>query len=281
MTDRRDFLKSSLGAFCALNVPSFGFNVVASQKKKLDRIGLQLYTIRTELQKDFEKSIAKVAEIGYKELEFAGYYNRSPKDITRIINQHELDAVAAHISLEVLSTNLQEVVEGANTIGFRYVICPWLNVNEYSTMDSLKKLAETFNKTGEECKKAGIQFGYHNHYFEFQEVEGKLLYDVLLEETDPELVVMELDLFWIVRGDKNPLEYFKRYPGRFPLCHVKDMDEAEKMVDVGKGNIDFGQIFTQSEQAGLKHFFVEHDRPEDPFASIKASYEYLQGLEFG
>ncbi len=282
MVNRREFIKSSAGAFCALNLSSVNHNGFISPKKKLDRIGLQLYTIRTEMKKNFEESLAKVAEIGYKEIEFAGYFGKKPGEIAKILKQLELDAVAAHISLKDINEQFEETVEAAKTIDLHYVIFPsWFDRQKYSTKDSLKRFAEILNQAGEKCKSAGIQFGYHNHSFEFKEIDGVIPYDVFVKETDPELVVMEMDLFWIIKGGRKPLEYFKRYPGRFQLCHVKDMDKDQKMVDVGKGNIDFGEILTKSKQAGLKHYFVEHDNPDDPFESITASFKQLQGLEFG
>lgn len=282
MVNRREFIKSTAGAFCALNVSSINHNVFVSSKKKLDRVGLQLYTIRTEMKKDFEGSLAKVAEIGYKEVEFAGYFGRKPGEIAKLLKQLDLDAVAAHISFKDINDQFEKTVEAAKAIGLRYVIIPsWFDRQKYTTKDSLKGFAEILNQAGEKCKSAGIQFGYHNHNHEFKDVDGVIPYDVFVKETDPELVVMEMDLFWIIKGGQNPLDYFKRYPGRFQLCHVKDLDKDQKMVDVGKGNIDFGEIFTKSKQAGLKHYFVEHDNPDDPFASIVLSFKHLQGLEFG
>lgn len=282
MVNRREFIKSSAGAFCALNLSSINHNGLVTPKKKLDRIGLQLYTIRTEMKNNFEGSLAKVAEIGYKEVEFAGYFGQKPGEIAKILKQLDLDAVAAHIQIKDINEQFEETVEAAKTIGIGYVIIPsWFDRQKYKTKDSLKRFAEILNLAGEKCKSAGIQFGYHNHNFEFKETYGVIPYDIFVKETDPELVVMEMDLFWIIKGGQNPLEYFKRYPGRFQLCHVKDMDKDQNMVDVGQGKIDFSKIFTQSEQAGLKYFFVEHDRPEDPFASIAASFKYLKELEFG
>ena len=142
-------------------------------------------------------------------------------------------------------------------------------------------MAELFNKVGEKCQEAGLQFGYHNHDFEFDSLDGQIPYDLLLQGTDPKLVQMELDIYWIKKAGKDPLAYFERYRGRFALCHVKDMTEAEEMVDVGEGEIDFAEIFSKSEEAGLKHYFVEHDHPEDPLKSIKTSFKYLKQLEFG
>ena len=143
-------------------------------------------------------------------------------------------------------------------------------------------MAEKFTKVGDACRQAGLQFAFHNHSYEFQRLAGQIPYDVLLAAADPQLVKMEMDLYWITNGDQDPLAYFQKYPGRFPLVHVKDMAPGpdRKMADVGKGKIDWKRIFAQSQLAGIEHYFVEHDEPPDPIASIQASYDYLKRLEF-
>ena len=153
-------------------------------------------------------------------------------------------------------------------------------MEERRTADGYKRVAELFNRAGAEARKAGLRFAYHNHDFEFAAVDDRIPYDVLLAETDPAAVEFEMDLYWVTHGGGDPLAYFARHPGRFPLVHVKDMDAARGMVDVGKGVIGWKQIFARRDQAGIRHYFVEHDQPPDPFASIRASYEYLKRLEF-
>ena len=158
-----------------------------------------------------------------------------------------------------------------------------------------KEAAAKFNKAAEASKKAGIQFAYHNHHFEFVKVDGKYAYDILLEETDPKLVQMEMDLCWMNIAGQDPLKYFDRYPGRFPMVHVKDVKKIPpktgdapvnfdnvfpKMTSVGNGVIDFKKIFAQSDKAGIKHYFVENDYPKSEFDDIRASYEYLHKLQF-
>ncbi len=148
------------------------------------------------------------------------------------------------------------------------------------TPDGWKHAADAFNRAGEASKKAGIQFAYHNHNWEFKTDKGEMPYEILLTKTDPNLVKMEMDLFWTVKGKQDPLTYFNRYPGRFPLVHVKDMKKNGEMTEVGSGDIDFKKIFAQSEKAGIQHYFVEHDEPKDPIESIKTSYDYLSKLRF-
>ncbi|HYR98173.1 MAG TPA: sugar phosphate isomerase/epimerase, partial [Gemmatimonadales bacterium] len=173
-------------------------------------------------------------------------------------------------------------LDAAPVIGHRYLVLAWIPAEERHTLDDYKRWAERLNRAGTEAKAAGLQFAYHNHDFEFAPLDGKLPYDVLLAETDPKLVQLEVDLYWITKGGQDPLAYFARWPGRFPMVHVKDSagPPDHRMVAVGAGKIDFKKIFAQSDQAGIKHYFVEHDDPADPFASIRASCEYLKQLEF-
>src|SRR6267154_1903455 len=159
---------------------------------------------------------------------------------------------------------------------------PWIPAERRKTLDDWKNFAQVFNRAGQMAHDAGIQFAYHNNDFEFPKLDGQVPYDVLLQNTDPKLVQLEVDLYWITKGGQDPLAYFARWPGRFPMVHVKDSagPPDHRMVEVGAGKIDFKKIFAQSDQAGIKHYFVEHDDAADPFASIRASCEYLKQLEF-
>lgn len=251
----------------------------AAEGRALARIGVQLYTVRSVLEDDFVGGVEQVAAIGYDEVEFAGYYDHSPADVKALLDRVGLTAPAVHVGIDILRDNLDATLEAAQVIGHQYIVCPWLAPNQRA-LDQYKEHAALFNTVGEACKAAGLQFAYHNHDFEFEETDGQRPYDLLLAETDAELVQMELDLFWITKAGHDPLAYFERQPGRFPLCHVKDMAADEMMVDVGKGTIDFGAIFAQSEQAGLAHYFVEHDNPDDPMQSLTNSYNHLKALRF-
>lgn len=246
---------------------------------KLQRVGLQLYTVRNLMQSDVPGTLEKVAAIGYDDVEFAGYFDHSPEEIKAMIDGLGLRAPSAHIGYDLLQNDLDNVLEAAHTIGHAYIICPWLAPPQ-RTMDAFKQHVALFNEVGAKCKAAGFQFAYHNHDFEFESVGDQVLYDFLLQETDPELVKMEMDLYWINYAGADPLAYFEKYPGRFALCHVKDMADGKQIASVGQGNIDFGDIFAHSEQAGLKHYIVEHDRPDDALKSIETSYKYLKDLEF-
>ena len=250
-----------------------------AEGRALERIGVQLYTVRSVLENDFEGGIEQVAAVGYDEVEFAGYYDRSPADVRALLDQVGLTAPAAHVGIDVLRDDLDAVIEAGQIIGHAYIICPWL-AEDQRTLDHYKQHAALFNQIGEACKAAGLQFAYHNHDFEFFETDGQIPYDLLLAECDPALVEMELDLYWIKKGGHDAGAYFDAHPGRFTCCHVKDMGADEGIVPVGTGSIEFGSIFAQSEQAGLKHYFVEHDHPDDPMASIATSYAHLKDLRF-
>jgi sugar phosphate isomerase/epimerase len=280
---RRDFLKSTTGAMLSGMIlapkctPTAGDRAAA---RSLGRIGLQLYTVRSLMQQDVGRTLDLVAGAGYQEVEFAGYFDRTPQEVRAQLERSGLEAPGGHIALENLRDTLAQVVDAANVVGHRYLILPWLAEADRQTSDDYRRIADEMNTIGDACRTAGVQFAYHNHDFEFEEVEGSIPYDLLLERCDAELVRMELDLYWTLVGGRDPLEFFEQHPERFPLCHVKDRDRSGEMVDVGEGTIDFGAIFAQSEEAGLAHYFVEHDNPPDPEESIKTSHRYLTRLTF-
>ena len=292
--NRRSFLETAATVTAAtLLANRIGW---AAADHKIDKLGVQLYTVRDQMKADFEGTLATVAAIGYKEVEFAGYFDHSPKDVRAILDRLGLVSPAPHVPYDTLGDKWPAQIESAKIIGQSYIVCPWISEEDRKQPDIWKRAAETFNRAGEASKKAGIQFAYHNHWFEFLPVNGKLPYDLLLEACDPNLVKMELDLCWITVAGGDPLKYFNRYPGRVPLVHVKDMKKLPKvsqaggqdfgdslkgdMTEVGSGIIDWKRIFAQSEKAGIKHYIVEHDKPAAPFDSIKTSYEYLRQLRW-
>ncbi len=241
----------------------------------LSTVGLQLYTLRYLMEDDFVGPIRKAAEIGYDEFEFAGYGGMTGQQIRSLLDELQVSSPATHISSSEFRHTLDEVIERSLTIGHTYLICPHPGDEPYETIDDYKAMAAFFNEVGMKCGEAGLQFGYHNHGFEFEEIDGVIPMNVLLEETDPELVSIELDLHWISVAGKDAIEYFEAYPGRFPLCHVKDMTADKQLADVGSGVIDFASIFAHAEQAGLEHYIVEHDAPGDAIQSITNSFEHL------
>ena len=277
MSTRRSFLKqTSLLSVAAFVDPSF----LANQHK----IGVQLYTLRDQISKDPKGIIEKVAALGYNEVESFGYndgkyFGLTATEFAALLKQNNLTHPSGHYMLTALSHNWDKAIADAKTAGQQYMVLAYLLDTERKTIDDYKKIAVQINKAAEACKKAGIQFAYHNHDFEFIDMNGQHGYDIFLKETDANLVKFELDLFWIKKAGKDPVEMFKQHPGRFPLWHVKDMDNTEKksFTEVGSGVIDFKKIFAASKTAGMKHFFVEQDVcPGPPLESIEKSINYLK-----
>lgn len=281
MQKRRTFIKTAVALTAAgIIIPS---SLLAMKKQK--EIGIQLYTLRDMIKEDFEGTLEIVSDIGYTTVEAAGYKDRKfygfyPKEYKKILKDYGLKTISSHTKFSLMEA--QQVIEDANEADIDYLVFPWLEESERNSIDKYKKLADEFNIIGELCKKSGITFAYHNHAFEFEEINGVVPYNILLENTDPNYVSMELDLYWVVKGGYNPQEYFSRFPGRFKLWHVKDMDktEDEDFAPVGQGIINFQAIFKQKKLAGMEHIFVEQDshKNDNPVLNIETSYRYLSNL---
>jgi sugar phosphate isomerase/epimerase len=251
--------------------------------KKVENVGLQLYTFRNEMVADATGTLKKIAALGFKQIESASsnkghYYGLSPKEIKTICNDLGMTLRSGHVHID---ENWNKTMDEATESGQEYLICSSMPTNG-QTIDNYKKVAEVFNNAGEECKKRGIKFGYHNHEYEFASDNGQVLYSILLNNTTADLVHMELDLGWVIVGGKNPIDYFKMYPGRFPLWHLKDMDPAQKhSVEFGKGQLDIIAMLKQSELSGMKYMFVEQEEYADtPLESMKYNMEYLKKVRY-
>jgi len=283
--DRRRFLRSSSAAAAAgLVLPRLATSATAGVRpgaRALERIGVQLYTVRSLMAESVEQTLETVARIGYREVELAGLFDRSPRQFREILDRVGLTAPATHLGIDVFRSGLDRAIEDAGILGHRYLILPSLPRDAFDSVGSLRGIADEMNGFGERCAAAGLKFGFHNHAGELQAVDGEVPLRVFLERTEPDFVTFEIDLFWMVHGGGAPLEYFEAYPGRFELCHVKDRTASGDMVDVGEGVIDFAAIFARAERAGLRHYFVEHDAPGDPATSIAASFRYLDGMRSG
>jgi sugar phosphate isomerase/epimerase len=255
---------------------------VLTQRRKLKKVGLQLYTVRDMMKADLPGTLRKVAAIGYKEVEFAGYFGRTPAQIRELLHRNGLASPSTHIPIEILEKEPQKALADAKSIGHQWVTLPWIPEERRKTADDWTGIAALLNKTAAQAKAAGLRFAYHNHNFELMPIGGMRPLDTMLTETDPSLVDFEMDLYWVIFGGGDPLDYFNRFPKRFPLVHVKDSagPPDNRMVDVGQGKIDFRTIFAASDKAGIKHYFVEHDQPADPIATIRNSYKYLSALKF-
>lgn len=283
MQTRRNFL-ASLGV-AAVGIAArdkAAASELLSSSRKIKRIGLQLYTVRGLMKADLPGTLAKVAAIGYKEVEFHDYFGRTPGQIRDVLRRNGLDSPSTHVPFESLESGWQKALDTAKAVGHKWVVIPSTPDARRRTLDDWKRNAALFNRAAAQARSAGLRFGYHNHDVELRKIGDTRPLDVLLAGTDPSLVDFEMDLYWVVFGGGNPLDFFNRYPKRFPLLHVKDSagPPNNRMVDVGKGKIDFRSIFAQSDKAGARHYFVEYDDPPDPIASIRSSYNYLHTLSF-
>ncbi|MEH2513770.1 sugar phosphate isomerase/epimerase [Nitrobacteraceae bacterium AZCC 1564] len=272
ITDRREVL-----ALLSALIASASASPVLG--KSLRSIGLQLYTVRDLLERDFEGTLAEVARLGYRQVEFAGMIGPSPEQTQTILKRHGLIAPASHVSYEQLERELSKHLQVAGRMDLQFIVCPSVDASRRATIDDWKRICQTFNTIGARAKDAGLSFVYHNHDFEFLPVDGQVPYDVVLAETDPDLVKMEADLYWMTKAGRDPVTYFQRYPGRFPLLHLKDMARDRSITEVGQGIVDFKSILGHSELAGVAYCFVEHDHPVDPLQSIGASLRYLQQMD--
>jgi sugar phosphate isomerase/epimerase len=253
---------------------------IPTSSEQLSRIGVQLYTVRDQMRQSVERTLEQVAKIGYREVEFAGYFGRAAKDVRALLDGNGLTAPSAHSAdMTAIRNRFAQVIDEAATIGHTTVICASLPRSDM-TADGYKRVAAEFNKAGEVAAKSNIRLGFHNHDGDFAPLGSTNGVDILLAETDPKLVTLQMDLFWTVKAGKDPLAYFAKYPGRFGSVHVKDMAAGGAMVDVGAGQMPFAKYFAQSKRAGIQHYFVEHDTPADPMASIAASYRSLRALKF-
>lgn len=288
-TNRRRFLKEfSLGVGAlTLTRP----RAVSLQAAPLGLpIGLIVYTVRDDCAKDLEGTLSKVAQIGYKEVEmYPPFFGRTAAEIRRILDQDGLTCPSAHWDVAKAASEWEKQLDDAREIGLKYMIST-IPRSKPAVLDDYKRGAELLNEQGEKCRKAGIQLAYHNHNFEFKTFDGVVGYDELLRSTDPALVKMEMDCFWVTFAGRDPVEYFKKYPGRFALLHIKDLKsgytpstskvENQPFTEVGRGVIDWKRIFAAAPKGGLKHYFVEQDRCDrPPLESIKISYDYLKALK--
>jgi len=241
-------------------------------------IGVQLYTLRSVMGENLEGTLEALAEIGYTEVEFAGLWGRTPTEMRGVLDGFGLRAASSHHSLNEVRGDWNATLEAAATLGQDWVVVPSINGDE-RTLDGLLAVADDFNAAGEAARAMGLGFGYHNHSWEFEPLpDGAIPYDLLLERCDAQLVKMQMDLYWAIHAGADPVQYFGAYPGRFTTVHVKGRTADGGMVAVGQGVIDWASIFARAEQAGIQHYFVEHDQPDDALESVRLSYDALSRL---
>jgi sugar phosphate isomerase/epimerase len=280
---RRNFLQSVALGTAGL----YSGDLFASMGKSKQPLGVQLYTIRTPISKDLEGSLTKLAGLGYKNVELFGYngtfFGKTAAEFKTILKNTGLTAISSHHTTGIamkgkgtLTDGWDKAIEDMNAIGVKYMVCAFLFPNE-RTPEIYKTMPDLLEKSGRATKAAGIQFAYHNHDFEFEKLGNDLVIDFLLSNTPADIVKCELDLYWINKAGFDPVALFNKYPGRFPLWHVKDMAaETKEITEVGNGTIDFDKIFAAREKAGLQYWFVEQDvSKQDIFKSLEVSRDYV------
>lgn len=284
MTSRRQFIKQGSLLSASLWLGRDGF--YARERA----IGLQLYTLRNELSKNPQQVIEKVAQLGFKEVETFGYnegkwFGMTPSVFADLLKQNGLTSPSGHTFPGGMflkpgwEDKWKKAVDDSRALGQEYIVIPWLEEPHRHSIDNYKTIAAGLGKAAMVAKAAGLKMAYHNHDFEFLPLENQKGFDVLLNETDPSMVKMELDLYWAVKAGYNPVDLFAGHPGRFALWHIKDMDNTDKkfFTEVGNGVIDFKSIFAREKQSGMTHFFVEQDMcPGSPYDSIAQSIAHLK-----
>ena len=300
---RRNFLRAGASGIAAATFSAKWIRSLSANPLGLP-VGLQLYTIKDELAKDFDGTLRKVAAIGYKEVEAAGYYKKSATEFRKSIEGAGLKLPTAHYSLQDLLDGFDAKLAFAHDLGLQYIICSFpfvanpgrFHAEKYYeeisagiTLDDWKWNFDQFNRLGEQLKKVGMRFGYHNHHLEFRKLNGVLVYDELLRLTDSNLVKMEMDCGWVASAGFDPAAYLEKYPQRYELLHVKDIKpgppttegEGSGSTELGRGAIDWKKVFAAAKKASIKHYFVEQ---EDPFVNmpvmeaIKVDYDYISKL---
>ncbi len=307
MNNRRTFLKNT--SAIALGSLLFNKDLLANaimNKATMPGVGLQLYTLFSVFDDDVQGNLKKIADIGYTEIESAfskkgGFYGMQPKEFAATLKSLGMNWRSHHVlgapfklppgakmpvqadgkplvipPMKNLRDNYQELVDQAAEGGVKYLVCANTPIG---TLDEIKASIEVLNKTAVAAKKAGLLFAYHNHDAEFKPVEGQIPYDMILSQTDKNLVKMELDLGWAQKAGKDPVALFKANPGRFHLWHVKDMDAGfENILEVGKGVFNFKRIFDHAKDSGMQYFFIEQDGAPKPIENITTSYQYIHNL---
>ncbi len=284
-TSRRTFLKQTgtASAFFLLS-PKEMFSANAGKL-----IGLQLWTVKEDAAKDLDGTLKHIAQVGYNNVELFGYnkrvyFGKTIKETKALLDKYNLKSTSAHVAINDFLFNKDEdqlkyAIEDAKVLGHDYLTQPWLDEDKRS-IDTFKMLADRFNKAGEMCHKAGLKFAYHNHNFEFVKADGTSGYEVLLKGTQKDLVHFEMDLYWVFYAGEKPEEWFAKYPGRFPMWHVKDMSKAanRESTEVGNGTIDFKSVFTHKKEAGFVTFFVEQEAfsNEPPAKAIETDFKYIK-----
>ena len=274
---RRNVLQAGLFGAAALTLPGCMTSGSAprSYPPYINRLGIQLYSVRDRFKPDFAGTLEALAAIGYKDVETAGLFQHDPYAVRAKLDELGLVSRSAHVPIDAVQKDLGKLLDISAILGQNNLIVPFVN-DAWRSPEGYRKLADVLNEAGAVIAKAGKRIAYHNHDFEFDRLgNGETGYDILLSHTDPDLVSFEADLFWMVKANVDPVAMFKRAPGRFISCHIKDRTASGDMVPVGDGVIDFAALLAEHELAGLDCYYVEHDRPEDSMTFARRSFAAL------
>jgi sugar phosphate isomerase/epimerase len=245
-----------------------------------DHYGVQLYTVRDAMKRDFEGTLRRVADIGYDEIEFAGLFGRDPAKVYPLLKKLGLKAAASHVDWQRLRDDPDGLIKETKALGAPYMVLAWLPPEQRQTLDQWRWWVSHLNRVGKTARKQGLRLAYHAHDFEYQPIEGVRPIYLLERGLDPKFVGFEMDIYWTIKGGGDPVSLLRRYPGRFPLAHIKDMSKTDMaMADVGDGRIDFAAIFKAAGPHDFKHMFVERDDGDDPFATLSRSLAYLKSVK--
>ena len=293
----------------------------AASAALLDRVGVGLFTIPTLLEKDFAGTMKLLASIGYKEIETfgpyswsaqvaqdrwkvtaqslafkgSGYFGLTPSAVRRILDDNGLTSTSMHTDLDSLRTRLEPMAEAARVLGQRYVVLPAIPASERRDLDGYRRMADAFNEIGAQAAKLGVRFKYHNHGYGLAPIDGIVPFDMLVERTDPAVVHLQMDLYWMTAGGADPIAYLQRYKGRYKSLHIKDMTKRVRfagdggdssqwialfpfVADAGRGVLDLPAILIAAKSAGVEHFFLERDQTPTPDETLRGSYKYLSSL---
>lgn len=292
---RRDFIqKASLASAGVIAASPLLSSTL--KPETIDSFGFQAYTVRDVIYKDMPATLKTLKKAGYRYMELFDFQEgkvlgKSIKEAKAIFEKSKIEVKSIHVATGprdkkvsgTINHEFQRAIDDAKELGAEYLVCPYLMPYERQNLDQYKRLAEQLQNTGELCVKSGLRFAYHNHAFEFEEMEGRIPLDIILE-TDPEAVQLELDIYWARFAEQNPLKIFRDHRNRIPLWHVKDLslDEGKPMTEVGNGIIEWAQIFPYQNDTGMKYFFVEQDGnfAENSVESLKTSIKYLKKLKY-
>jgi sugar phosphate isomerase/epimerase len=245
------------------------------------QVGIQLYSVRDRCEKDFLGTIREIGEIGYKNVELAGYYGHSAKEVRQALTDAGLNAPSAHVGLSVndaaIWDNLKQQVEYGLELGLKRFIVPYYPLGDNPTLEGVVKMADTLEQAARIVKESGLEFGYHNHAFEFKPVEGKLVIDHILERIPADLLFAEFDLGWVKVAGQDPAEYVKKYAGRLPLVHAKDFKEDGTDTEIGRGSVDWDSALAACESAGVEYVIIEQEQYDvSSLESAKLNYAWFK-----